>query len=384
MTAHPNPDASPTHSAPPLAHDAAEKTREHKALLLLLTLSTLALLMLMWSFWAPILWAGILTMMFQPLHQASLRRWPDKPGRAAGLSLLGMLSCVIFPLAFVTNALAHQLAILARQAQSGQMHLLSTAHQLFDALPQAVVSLLHVAGIDGFAQMQEKAIALLAKGGQLMAMQTLSLGQDTFNAFMHVLLTLYLAYFFTRDGQDMKAVVSRALPVNSQHKQYLFEKFNRVVKATVRGGFAVALVQGLLGGLAFWFLDITAPMVWGIMMAMCSLIPAVGAALIWLPVALYLLATGQSMDAALLSLWGVLVIGMVDNFLRPLLVGKDAGIPDFLVLLSTLGGLPWFGIHSFVVGPLIAAMFFAVWDLYITVRLNPAQAQTASTTHHAT
>jgi predicted PurR-regulated permease PerM len=97
---------------------------------------------------------------------------------------------------------------------------------------------------------------------------------------------------------------------------------------------------------------------------------------------MFLALTGQALDATLLTLWGVFAIGMVDNFLRPLLVGKDAGIPDFLVLLSTLGGLPWFGIHSFVIGPLIAAMFFAVWDLYIRVRQIPAPAQMSEAANH--
>lgn len=362
----------------------AEKYREDKLLLLMLVLSTLALTGLLWSFHAPLLWAGILAMLFQPLRQACLRRWPGQAGRASGLALLGMVLCVIFPLGFVANTLTRQIAGLVHKIESGEMHLMDKAHQVFDALPEPVAQLLRLMGIDDFSQMQDKTLSLLSDGGQLIAAQTLSFGQNTVNVLMNVLLTLYLAYFFSRDGEQMKAVVARALPLNGQHQQFLYEKFTMVIRATVRGGFAVALVQGLLGGLAFWFLGITAPMVWGVMMALCSLIPAVGAALIWLPVALYLLATGQTIDAALLAIWGVLVIGMVDNFLRPLLVGKDAGIPDFLVLLSTLGGLPWFGIHSFVVGPLIAAMFFAVWDLYITVRLNPAEGQAASTSHHAT
>lgn len=352
-----------------------EKAREYKALLLLLTAVTLAFASLLWSFHAPILWAGILTMLFQPLRQVCLRRWPRKMWLASVAPLLGMMLCVILPLGFVTGILTQQVASMISKVQSGQLHVLATARQIYEALPEALVRILGVMGIDDFSQLQDKALSILTAGSQLIAAQTLSVGQDTFNVLMNVFITLYLAYFFTRDGADMKAVVFRALPLQAQHKRALSQKFNDVLKATVRGGFAVALAQGVLGGVAFWYLDITAPMVWGVMMAMCSLIPAVGAALIWLPVALYLFATGHAVDAALLTAWGAVVIGMVDNLLRPLLVGKDAGIPDFLVLLSTLGGLPFFGIHSFVVGPLIAAMFFAVWDLFITVEASSVHDQ---------
>jgi predicted PurR-regulated permease PerM len=351
-------------------------------LLLLLTLATVAMAALLWSFHAPVLWAGILAMMFHPLRQACLQRWPDRSGLASGVSLLGMLVCVILPLGFIANTLTHQVASLVHKLQAGPADASHVFHQLFDALPGPVVQLLHLLGIDDFSQMRDQSLSWLRQGGQLIAAQTLSFGQNTVNVLMNVLITLYLAFFFSRDGKSMKAVIARALPLHAAQRQYLFEKFTMVIKATVRGGFAVALVQGILGGLAFWYLGITAPMVWAVMMAISSLIPAVGAALIWLPVAMFLALTGQALDATLLTLWGVFAIGMVDNFLRPLLVGKDAGIPDFLVLLSTLGGLPWFGIHSFVIGPLIAAMFFAVWDLYIRVRQIPAPAQVSEAVNH--
>jgi predicted PurR-regulated permease PerM len=119
-----------------------------------------------------------------------------------------------------------------------------------------------------------------------------------------------------------------------------------------------------LGGLAFWALDIGGAVFWGAIMAFLSLLPAVGAALVWGPVAIYLFSTGAIGHGALLTFWGVVVIGMSDNVLRPILVGKETRMPDYLVLISTLGGMSLMGINGFVIGPTIAAMFIASWALF--------------------
>jgi predicted PurR-regulated permease PerM len=119
-----------------------------------------------------------------------------------------------------------------------------------------------------------------------------------------------------------------------------------------------------LGGLIFWILGIQGPVLWGVLMAFLSLLPAVGAGLIWLPVAIYFIATGGVWQGVILIAYGVFVIGLVDNVLRPILVGKDTKMPDYVVLISTLGGMALFGLTGFVIGPVIAALFIATWDLF--------------------
>jgi predicted PurR-regulated permease PerM len=131
------------------------------------------------------------------------------------------------------------------------------------------------------------------------------------------------------------------------------------------------VTQGSLGGLIFWVLGIQGALLWGVVMTFLSLLPAVGAALIWLPVAIYFLVTGAIWQGITLILFGVLVIGLVDNVMRPLLVGKDTKIPDYVILISTLGGLAVFGLNGFVIGPLFAALFIACWDLFPSaIRMN--------------
>ncbi|MBV6244709.1 AI-2E family transporter, partial [Pseudomonas aeruginosa] len=141
-------------------------------------------------------------------------------------------------------------------------------------------------------------------------------------------------------------------------------KFTTVIRATVKGNIAVAATQGALGGLIFWLLGIEGALLWGTLMAFLSLLPAIGAALIWAPVAAYFLLTGAIWQGVVLILFCVVVIGLVDNILRPILVGKDTKMPDYVVLISTLGGMALFGLNGFVIGPLIAALFMASWDLF--------------------
>jgi predicted PurR-regulated permease PerM len=153
------------------------------------------------------------------------------------------------------------------------------------------------------------------------------------------------------------------VPLAPEQKRALFDKFAIVIRAMVKGTILVAIAQGALGGLIFWLLGIHAAVLWGVVMAFLALLPAVGAAVVWLPVALYLLATGAVWQGVVLIAFGAGVIGLVDNVMRPYLVGKDTRMPDYVVLISTLGGIAIFGLNGFVIGPLIAAMFIAVWDI---------------------
>jgi predicted PurR-regulated permease PerM len=155
-----------------------------------------------------------------------------------------------------------------------------------------------------------------------------------------------------------------ALPLGHEREHRLFEKFADVSRATVKGTLVVGVVQGTLGGLFFWILGLNAAVFWGVIMTLLSLLPAVGSALIWGPAAIILLATGQIVKGIILLAAGSLIIGLVDNLLRPMLVGRDTQIPDYLILLATLGGLTVFGLSGFVIGPIIAALFLAVWDMF--------------------
>jgi len=191
---------------------------------------------------------------------------------------------------------------------------------------------------------------------------------NTFDFVIRLGIMLYLLFFLLRDGKALAEAIREAIPLRGEQKAALFTRFADVVRATVKGGILVAMAQGTLGGIAFWFLGIHAALLWAVLMAFLSLIPAIGATLVWLPVAIYFLATGAIWQGIGLILYGVLVIGLVDNLLRPFLVGKGSKLPDYIVLISTLGGIEVFGLNGFVIGPLIAAMFMVSWEIFATSR----------------
>jgi len=238
----------------------------------------------------------------------------------------------------------------------------------YGLLPEWVLGLLARFGLTDMALIQERLSSGLSRASQFLATQALGIGQNTFEFLVSFGIMLYLLFFFLRDGASLVARMNRQLPLQAHVKRDLAGKFTTVIRATVKGNIAVAMMQGALGGLIFWLLDIHAPVLWGTVMAFLSLVPAVGAALVWLPVAVYFLVTGQLFEGVVLAAFGVLVIGLVDNVMRPLLVGKDTKMPDYLVLLSTIGGMALFGLNGFVIGPVIAAMFMAAWDLFAISR----------------
>ena len=137
-----------------------------------------------------------------------------------------------------------------------------------------------------------------------------------------------------------------------------------VTRATVRGTLAIGIVQGTLAGAGFWFAGIDGAAFWGTLMAVLSIVPGIGSALVWVPGVIYLFITGKTLNATLLLIWCTIAVGTIDNVLRPILVGKDAKMPDLLILIGTLGGLYFFGAIGLIVGPIVCGLFLTVWEIY--------------------
>ena len=250
--------------------------------------------------------------------------------------------------------------------RTGELSLSFDAQRLRETLPGWVVSLADRFGLPDAAAVREKITATVMQSGEFLAGQALNLGQTTIGFFVSLFVMVYLLFFFLRDGQWICRTIGRAVPLRGAQRDALSVGFTTAVRAIVKGSIVVALVQGALGGLIFWLLDIRAPLVWGAVMMIFSLLPVIGTGLIWGPAAIYLLATGALWQGFALITFGVVVIGLVDNLLRPILIGQDTKIPDYVVLVSTLGGLATFGANGFVIGPIIAAMFISLWAVFAT------------------
>lgn len=336
---------------------------EHRALIWLVIGLSMAFALILWPVLNAVLWAIAIAIVFRPLHARVLAQTGHRPNLAAILSLSLIVLIVIIPLIIVGFAVVEEAAAVVARVRAGDIDFAGHLKILIDALPAWARPWLDRLGLLSLGGLQRQITTLLAGSGQFITSHLLGLGQNTLNFVVALFVMLYLLFFLLRDGAQLPRRFSRTLPLRPQHTEQLLAQFVRVVRATVKGNIVIALVQGALGGLAFAVLGMPAALLWATLMALLSLLPAVGAALVWGPVAVYLLVTGQLWPAVGLTLWGVLVIGLVDNLLRPMLVGKDTDLPDYAVLVATLGGIAVFGINGFVIGPVIMAMFLVAWQL---------------------
>ena len=341
---------------------------ELRALVWLLAGLTAAFAFILWPFLGAVLWAMAIAIVFQPVHEQVLAHTGQHRSLASLLTLALILLIVIIPLIVVGLAVVEQAAAVVTQVRAGNIDFASHLQRLVDALPEWIRPWLDRFGLLSLAGLQRQISTVLAGSGQFITSHLLGLGQNTMDFVVALFVMLYVLFFLLRDGPALSRQIASASPLRADHTARLLEQFERIVRATVKGNIVIALVQGTLGGIAFAVLGMPGALLWGTLMALLSLLPAVGAALVWGPVAVYLLVTGQVWQAIGLTLWGVLVIGLIDNLLRPMLVGKDTDMPDYIVLLATLGGIAVFGINGFVIGPVIVGMFLVAWSLFARSR----------------
>ncbi|ANI61344.1 putative PurR-regulated permease PerM [Pseudomonas sp. PvR086] len=345
-----------------------ETKLQNTSLMVLLAVVTVAFVWILLPFYGAVFWAAILGILFAPLqHQLQLRfGWSRNLTALCTLSLCVLIA--ILPVIIISTLLVQEGAALYGRIESGELDIAGHVSQFKHSLPPYFQHLLDRFGMGELSGLREKIIKSMMQGSQFLASQAFSFGQGTFDFVVGFFIMLYLLFFFLRDGSELARKVRAAIPLEDNQKRRLQLKFNRVVRATVKGSLLVSITQGALGGLIFWFLDIPSVLLWAVLMAFLSLLPAVGAGIVWVPVAAYFLLSGAIWQGTVLALFGVFVIGLVDNILRPILVGKDTKMPDYLILISTLGGLAIFGLNGFVIGPLIAALFMSSWAIFVDTK----------------
>lgn len=351
---------------------ARSSSLENKTFLLLLVLVSLAFFWVLWPFYGAAFWGAVLAIIFAPVFARLRRAMPKRSNLAALATVAIIVVMVILPVGLVAIALVEEASGVYQRMQTGELSLSRYFQQMYAALPAWLVGLLDRFGMSNFSLIQERLTGSIARGSQFLATQALNIGQNAFDLFVSFFVMLYLLFFLLRDGNRLARKIENAVPLEPAVKRELLIRFVTVIRATVKGNVVVAALQGALGGLIFWLLGIEGAVLWGTVMAFLSLLPAVGAAMVWLPVAVYFLVTGSIANGLILTVFGVLVIGLIDNLLRPVLVGKDTRMPDYVVLISTLGGMALFGLNGFVIGPVIAAMFMAVWSLFAAARVDEA------------
>jgi predicted PurR-regulated permease PerM len=336
---------------------------------------TLGFGLVIWPYFGAIFWSVVLAIVFAPLQEWILVRVKRRRTAAALVTLAAVIAGVGIPLTVVTALVVRQGSALYVALASGRIDIGASLQQTVAALPHGVLVVLDELGLRDPAAVQAKLVGSAGEASRFIASHLVRLSADSFGFALSVAVMLYLLFFLLRDGSVLAERIDAAILLTVKDKQSLLATFVAVIRATVRGGVVMALIQGTLGGAVLASLGITAPVLWGLVFGLLSMLPAVGAGVLWVPVALYFLLTGAYVKALLLILFGSVVLTVIDNTVRPLLVGRETHLPGYLVLISTLGGVAVFGLNGVVIGPVVGAMFVAAWSLPIA-RAGPGHSHT--------
>ena len=336
---------------------------ENGGFVALIVLVTFAMIWLVAPFTGAIVWGVIVGILFRPVYRRIRINLGNKPNAAASICIFLILLLVILPAFLLGLTLVREAASIYARLQSGELDLALMMTQFRTSLPAWADSALVRAGLTDLDATQRMIGASIGTLLEAIAARALWFGQGALELMASLGVMLYLAYFLLRDGDRIGHAIRNAIPLRPEVRDPLLSHFVIVVRATMKGTVVVALLQGLAGGLIFWILGIDAPVLWGLLMALFSLFPAVGTGIVWVPVSIYLLATGSVAEGLILIFCGLFVIGLIDNLLRPALVGHDTKLPEYVVLIATVGGLALMGLNGVIVGPIIAAMFISVWKI---------------------
>jgi predicted PurR-regulated permease PerM len=316
----------------------------------------------LWPFAGAILWSVVAAIMFMPLNRRIAERLPGQPTFAAALTLLAFTAAVVIPAILLASFLLDRAADIYVGIRSGQIDIGKTFLQAQALMPGWLLRLLARVGITDLASLRETLSAGVATRLQALTSGALALGQGAASFLLALVVMLYLTFVLLRDGQRMASDLGPYIPLAPADRAMFAARFVEVVRATVVGGILVGMAQGALGGIVMALLGVPNAALWAVLMALASLLPAVGTGLVWVPVSLFLLATGAAWQGVVMALSGLFLIGSIDNVLRPILIGRQTRMPDFLVLLATLGGLASFGFNGLLIGPVAAALFLSAWQ----------------------
>ncbi len=309
-------------------------------------------------------WSVLLALLFHPTYIKLKTRFKQRANLAAGITLFIIVLLVVIPAFFIGFMIITETIQFYQLIQSGEIDFKEQVEIWQQRLPM-IKDWLEGMGIE--LEETKNSFWQSAMGiSKNLAYSAVGFTQNIFIFLVQFFVMLYILFFFLKDGEELVRLLVKALPIGDKQEWKLIYRFTSVARATVKGSLVVAIVQGSMGGILFWAVGIPGAVIWAAIMTILSLLP-VGSGLIWGPAAIILILQGEIVRGIIILLVGAFVIGLVDNLLRPTLVGRDAKMPDYLILLTTLGGLTWFGISGFVIGPVIAAFFLACWQMLTEV-----------------
>jgi len=343
-----------------------DPARFRKIFLILLTVGiSIIFLQMIRDFLIAVLLAAIMSGLFHPLYRRLVQAFRGRQMLASAVTVLIVLFVIVIPLTVFLGVVAAQGVQLSRTVQPWVERQIAAGFA-FDRLIERFPFLSGV--LERLAPYESQIIGklgeLVGNIGTLVVRLLASAARGTAVFFLMLFIMLYAMFFFLIDGKKTLSDLLYYMPLTSNEEGRMVGKFLSVARATIKGTFIIGIVQGGLAGAAFFLIGIEGAAFWTALMMVLSIIPGLGTTLVWAPTVIYLFAVGETASAVGLLVWCIVVVGTVDNLLRPWLVGRDAKMSDLLILLTTLGGLTFFGATGFIIGPIIGALFLTVWDIY--------------------
>ncbi len=334
-------------------------------LVLVLAISVL-FLAVAWPFLKPLLFGAILAGLCRPLYRWLTRVFRGRRSLASVTTLLLLFLLIAGPVSAFLGVVVKQALNVSTQAVPWVQQHLGPA-STFDAHDWLVSRFPTLADfVPSQQQIVESVGAAATSTGGFLVASASKMTAGTAAFLLNLFVMVYAMFFFLRDGVTILEKIFYYIPLSHEDEARMLQRFTSVTRATVKGTLVIGLIQGALAGIAFAVAGIDGAAFWGTVMVILSIVPGIGAALVWVPAVIYLFITGQTLAAILLGAWCAAVVGTIDNVLRPLLVGRDARMPDLLILIGTLGGLFLFGPIGFIVGPIVCGLFLTAWDIYGT------------------
>jgi predicted PurR-regulated permease PerM len=338
--------------------------RFRRAFVLLLVIGvTGAFLWMVWAFVQTVVLAAILAGLFHPMYRRLHGLAGERGWLAALVTVLVVLVVIVVPLALILGLVAGEALRLSRDFAPRVQEIVAHPNQI----PSLLERLPFYEQIAPYrAQIMARAGELVGNLGRFAVASISATTAGTAQAILQFFILLYTLFFLLIDGPALLRKITSYLPLRENEKELVLDKFVSVTRATLRGTLVIGIIQGTLGGLSFWAAGIDGALFWGTVMVVLSVLPVVGGALVWVPAVIALAVQGQWQAALGITLFNALIVGSVDNVLRPRLVGRDTELHDLMILFSTLGGIAAFGPMGFIIGPIIAAVFVVSWEIFGT------------------
>lgn len=337
---------------------------EYIITLLLSLLIGYLMYLVMFPFFIPIFWAIVLVILFNPYYEWLLKKVTRKKGLASLIACVTIAVFLIVPMTIIGAALANELFNLYAWAENYLADITARAHKspvfIFPTIEKYLGGYIDISGLDIrgiFVNMVKEGAGFAGEG-----LQGFIKGFAGF--FFNLFLAFFTMFFLFRDGDKLFSIVRDLIPISNHHKDKIIARNRGVISATIYGGVLVGAIQGALGGLAFWFLGLPAAILWAFVMFLFSFLPSVGSAMVWGPAAVYLIIKGSYLPSLALVLWGIFVIGLVDNLLRPIIVSGKTNLHPLLLFFSILGAVNAFGFIGIIAGPLILSIGQAMVEIY--------------------